>query len=603
MDRLVEKEGEIVPDRDVVLGIQYGGHDTAASVMVDGRLIAACEQERYSREKHCRHFPNDAIADCLKMAGIGIEEVEEIGFCFDPVHYIRETYLKTALEDVDRIGFLIRDIDRIANEYRMEDRIREETGFKGPITFHRHHLCHLASTYYPSGFGEALLCSFDGMGEIETSLIGIGREGVIDIVHEGNRYPHSFGLLYSAVTFYLGWKHHCDEGIVMGLAPYGDPDATIPGTTRSYREVFAEILVETGDYDIAVNTDWIAYHKVRDTWISERFTDLFGPRRLPGGPLTQSHRNVAAALQARLEEIALNQLRRAREAFGLSRLCLAGGVALNCSMNGKIEASRLFDEIFVQPASGDNGTVIGACYLSHARRVGGLAPRRDPDNLKGSRFSDADIAAAFNAAGVAARLPADVYTLVAKKLAEGKIVAWFQGGAEFGPRALGNRSILTRPYPAEMKDYLNARVKFREEFRPFAPAILAEFRDDYFLIGQDSPHMLIACQVRPEKRDTIPAVVHVDGSCRVQTVSPNTNARFYRLLKAFHAETGCPVLLNTSFNVKGQPIVNTPAEAIDCFCSTNIDVLVVGNHYVEKTAAGKVPLLDAANVEGDHAAV
>src|SRR5581483_1567908 len=373
--------------------------------------------------------------------------------------------------------------------------------------------------------------------------------------------------------------------------------------TRSYREVFAEILAETGDYDIAVNTNWIAYHKVRDTWISEQFIDVLGPRRLPGGPLTAHHRNIAAALQARLEEIVLNQLRRARKAFGLNRLCLAGGVALNCSMNGKIEASGIFDEIFVQPASGDNGTVIGACYLSHANHVGGIAPKRDDDNLKGSRFGDAEIGAAFRAAGVAALRPKDVYALTAKKLTEGKIVGWFQGGAEFGPRALGNRSILTRPFPAKMKDYLNARVKFREEFRPFAPAVLAEFQNEYFTIRQDSPHMLIACQARPEKRNAIPAVVHVDETCRVQTVRPETNRRFYSLLQAFHAETGCPVLLNTSFNVKGQPIVNTPEEAIACFRSTNIDVLVIGDFCVEKLPSGEVPLINSADVEGDRAPV
>ncbi len=589
--------------RDIVLGIQFGGHDTAAGLMIDGRLLAACEQERYCGEKHTRQFPNNAIADCLQMAGVTIDNISEIGFCFDPIYYIRETYLKSALVDDDRIGFLINDIDRIAVEYRMEERIREETGFRGPIVFHRHHMCHLASTWYPSGFDEALLCSFDGMGEIETSLMGVGRNGRIEIVHAGNRYPHSFGLLYSAVTHYLGWKHHCDEGIVMGLAPFGDADAIIPGNTRSYREVFTEILTETGDYDIAVNLDWIAYHKVRDTWISEQFIETFGPRRLPGGPLTSVHRNIAAALQDRLEEIVLNQLRRARQAFGMARLCLAGGVALNCSMNGRIEASGIFDEIFVQPASGDNGTVIGACYLSHAAHAGGVKPRRDLDNLKGSRFGDAEIAAAFRSAGIAAARPQDPYALTAKKLAEGKIVGWFQGGAEFGPRALGNRSILTRPYPAEMKDHLNARVKFREEFRPFAPAVLAELQDEYFVIGQDSPHMLIACQVQPDRRGEIPAVVHVDDSCRVQTVRPEINRRFYSLLKAFHAETGCPVLLNTSFNVKGQPIVNTPAEAIDCFRSTNIDVLVVGDFYVEKSSAGELPLIDAADVGSEHAAI
>lgn len=566
----------------IILGINFGGHDTAACLMIDGKIVAACEQERYTRDKHSRLFPNDAIRDCLNIAKISLNDVTEIAFGFDPIHSIRETYLRTALVDDSRISFLINDIEKIKERFEMEQRIRKETGFNGKIVFHRHHVTHLASAYYPSGFKNALLYSIDGMGEIETTLMGSGKEGKIDIVHQGNRYPHSFGLLYSAITFYLGWKHHCDEGIVMGLAPYGDPDAIIPGFNKTYADVFKQILYETGDYNIEVGLDWVSYHKTRDTWVSEKFIKLFGPKREPGSPIHQHHKNIAAALQKRLEEIVLNQLRKARSQFGFNKLCLAGGVALNCSMNGAIEASSIFDEIFVQPASGDQGSAIGACYLSYGQYNKNLKPETDLDNLKGSLFTEGEIKSAFQEETVNAKKSENIYNLTAKKLEEGKIVAWFQGGSEFGPRALGNRSILTRPYPANMKDYLNTRVKFREEFRPFAPAVLAEYQDLYFDIKQRSPHMLIACEVFKKKHTDIAATVHIDGTCRLQTVLSDVNPQFHKLITEFYKKTKCPVLLNTSFNVKGQPIINTPQEAIDCYLSTNIDFLVIGDWYLEK---------------------
>lgn len=565
----------------VILGIQFGGHDTAAALLVDGILVAACEQERYSRDKHSRAFPNDAIADCLKIGRLDMSDVTEIAMVNDPVRHIREFYLKPALHDLDRIGFLINDIERVRSSYCIHERVRKETGYTGTIVSYRHHLCHLASSYYPSGFDEALLVSYDGNAEIETGIIGLGRGGEIQILHDGNLYPDSLGLLYSAVTHYLGWKHHCDEGIVMGLAPYGDPSATIPGKHRTYRSVFKEILRETGDYTFEIDRAWIAYHKVRDTWISEKFIDWFGPRRSSSGPLTDHHRHIAAALQQRLEEVVLAQLRRARKEFGLSRLCLAGGVALNCSLNGKIEKSGLFDEIFVHPASGDAGTSIGACYLAYAK-TSGLKPRMDHNFYLGSRFSGDEIAGVLEQAGLTYSRPDNLCAAVAELLAVGKIIAWFQGAAEFGPRALGNRSILVRPYPEDIKDYLNRQVKFREPFRPFAPAVLAEHANRYFQIRQESPHMLIATEVVPEKHHEISAVVHVDRTCRVQTVNRDNNSRFRRLLEEFDRLTGCPVLLNTSFNVKGQPIVNTPKEAIQCFTDTNIDALVLGDYLVQK---------------------
>lgn len=568
----------------VILGMVYGAHDTAAALMIGNEIVAACEEERYNLEKHTRAFPHGAIEDCLKLAGIGWEQVDEIGFCNDPIHYIRENYLKTALAHEDRIGFLIKDIDRIDRAYNMETLVRRETGFGGRIAFHRHHMCHVASAYFPSGFDEALIAIYDGMGEYQTGMICAGRNGKIEEIYGGADYPNSVGLLYSALTYYLGFKHHCDEGIVMGLAPYGNPYALIPGDAlgRTYYDLFCEILEPAGEFDYRVNLDYMAYFRVRDTWVEKKFTDILGPKREPGSVITDAHKNIAAALQKRMEDLILGQLKLAREKYGLRRLCLAGGVALNCSMNGRIESSRIFDQIFVQPASGDAGTAVGACYESYRKNFGGLEPKEAHNFYLGHGASDPEILAAAAECGVTLQKPDDIYRYTAEKLAEGKIVGWFQGRAEFGPRALGNRSILTRPYPADMKDYLNARVKFREYFRPFAPAVLAEHCNEYFDIGQPSPHMLIACKVRPEKKNVIPAVVHVDDSCRVQTVTKETNPRFRKLLEAFNEVSGIPVLLNTSFNVKGQPIVNRPEQAIKCFQSTNIDVLVVGDYVVEK---------------------
>jgi len=575
------------PKNPIILGVTYGGHDTSAALMAGGEIVAACEQERYTLDKHSRRFPVEAVTDCLKIGGVGIDEVDELAFPDDPIYYIREKYLKPAMGDEAQIRVLIDDFDRVSEAYNMEALIREQTGFKGPIVYHLHHLAHLATAYYPSGFQEALVVSQDGVGEIETGLIAVGREGELEIVHPGNRYPDSLGLLYGAITHYLGWKHHCDEGIVMGLAPYGDPLARLAGRQVSYLEAFEDILKATGDYDFEVDRSWIAYHHVRDKWISDKFIDLFGPKRDYSEPLTDHHRNAAAALQRRLEDLLLDQLRRARQEFGLSRLALAGGVALNCSMNGKIAAAGLFDQVFVQPASGDNGLSVGACYLSFKRLNGGLEPEKRHGFYLGSRFSDQEIAEALEEAGLAFSRPADIYALTAEKLAEGKIVGWFQGAAEFGPRALGNRSILTKPYPAEMKDILNAKVKFREPFRPFAPAVLYERTGEYFQMNQESPHMLLAVQAVPQKAQEIAATVHVDNSCRVQTVSRENNPRFRRLLAEFDRITGCPVLLNTSFNVKGQPIVNTPAQAIACYLSTKIDVLVMGDFFCQKEAAGQ----------------
>ncbi len=565
-----------------ILGIKYGGHDTAAALVIDGELIAACAQERYTLDKHSRRFPLEAAMDCLRMGNIAMDDVHEIAYVNDLNDKIREVYLRPALESNERLAVMFNDLEKIVQNYKTPEIVRKALNYHGPINYYRHHLCHVASAYFVSGFDQALCVSNDGIGEYETSLIASGVHGEIKTLRNDNIYPHSLGLMYSGITDYLGWTHHCDEGIVMGLAAFGDPHSKTPGSNRTFYEIFKETLVETGDYAYEINRKWLDYYTVRNKWVTDLFIDICGPRRVFGAPVDQRHMDIAAGLQTRLEEVVLAQLARARDEYSFSKLCLAGGVSLNCSLNGKIESTGIFDEIFVQPASGDDGCAIGACLLAHSKQVGPLPIKKVHDFYKGSRFTENEIVAEIIKSDIDFHQPDDLYEYTAQFLAKGKIVAWYQGSSEFGPRALGNRSILCRPYPAEMKDILNARVKFREPFRPFAPAVMREYQENYFTIGQDSPHMLIACKVRAEKKNDIPAVVHIDDSCRIQTVTPELNERFYRLLDAFYELSGIPILLNTSFNVKGQPIVNTPNQAIETFQSTNIDVLVLGNHVAKK---------------------
>jgi|TARA_Y100001949_G_scaffold147262_1_gene131164 carbamoyltransferase len=569
----------------VILGLNYGGHDTSACLMKNGNLITACEEERYIKQKHTRNFPKNAINDCLKKANLSINDVDEITLSYDPRLLKTENFDNLLSET--RKNFKITELQKLKElrkqDFDLGDFVRKELGYSGKITSHLHHLCHLASCYYPSGFNDALVISHDGIGEVDCSLMATASDGEISIFHHGNQWPNSLGLLYAAITDYLGWKYNSDEGIVMGLAPYGDDTKLVKSTEKTYRDIFREII-STNDLDYEIDRSWIAFHEVRSKWVSDKFVNTFGPRRISEGKIEEHHKHIACALQNRLEEIILSQLKDCKEKFGLKKLCFAGGIALNCSLNGKILQSGLFDEIFVPPASGDNGTAIGACYLSTKNMRSDLSTKRFDNYYIGSEFSNEIIENSLRKKNVSYSKPKNLERFVAQKLNEQKIIGWFQGGAEFGPRALGNRSILTAPFPKEMKDILNSRVKFREEFRPFAPAILSEMANEFFEITQPSPHMLIAVTVKSDKISKIPAVVHVDNSARVQTVDNLNNPKFRKLLEAFHDETGCPVLLNTSFNVKGQPIVNSPNDAIDCFLSTNIDVLAIGDFIIEKNA-------------------
>ncbi len=564
-----------------VLGINFGGHDTSAAIGMNGEILAACEQERYDGIKHSRNFPIDAIKDCLKISGKKIKDIDEIAINNNFYELIKKIYIEPALGSKKRLNSLVNNIGRIKDLINLDNVIREKLNFKKKITEYRHHYCHLTSAYYPSGFKNSLVVSYDGIGENESGMVGLANKGKIKILARGPEFPNSLGLFYSAITFYLGWRHHCDEGIIMGLAPYGNPYSKHKG--KSFIKYLREIIIKKKDYDYEINKDWISYHLKRDTWISNKFIKTFGKPRKPNSKISQIHKNIAAALQLRLEEIVLGRLKYFQKKYKIKNLAIAGGVGLNCSLNGKIEKSKIFKNLFVQPASGDSGTAIGAVYAAFEKNYYKKIKIQERHNsYLGSRFRSKEIRKHLKKNKIKFEEISNSSMKVAKYLADGKIIGFFQNSAEFGPRALGNRSILCKPYPRKMKDYLNLRVKFRENFRPFAPAVLEEDYSKYFDINQKSPHMLIACNAKKEYEKKIPAVIHVDKTCRVQTVSEKTNLVFYNVLKNFKKLTNCSVLLNTSFNVKGQPIVNNYKDAIKTFRKTKIDILFIDKFILKK---------------------
>tara|TARA_B100000780_G_scaffold228810_1_gene168304 strand:+ start:228 stop:1946 length:1719 start_codon:yes stop_codon:yes gene_type:complete len=568
-----------------VLGLNSEGHDTSACIVIDGKLIAACEQERYDKAKHSKNFPNDAINDCLKIAKLKIKDIDVISSGFDPHILIRELYLKPAIKDNKRVEFLINNIERIKSIHFLEKTIQKKLNVKTKIEFNNHHLCHLASTYYPSGFQKAVVVSYDGIGESESGAFAIANKGNIKVLDVKNVYPNSFGLIYSAITFYLGWKPFCDEGIIMGLAPYGDSRKKVKGTNKTYYDFFKDIICinKKNPLEYQINKKWIAYHLKRDVWISDEFIKVFGKPKKYLNKLTEHHMNIAKALQDRLEYVVCKQLDHLQKKYKIDNLCLAGGVALNCSLNGKIKKKKIFKNIFIQPASGDAGIAYGSCLVSTLKRKK-LKVKKMNNFYTGLRENEKIIKKNLikNKIQYKKFSNNNIYNEIRKNLVNGKIIGIFRGAAEFGPRALGNRSIISKPYPSKMRDHLNKNVKFREFFRPFAPMVLNENREEFFDLNQESPHMLIACKAKNKNKKKIPAVVHVDNSCRVQTVTNETNPFFYKLIKNFYKHTGVPVILNTSFNIKGQPIVNDSLDAIKCFKKYNIDVLVLENFIIEK---------------------
>ncbi|MHB2149922.1 carbamoyltransferase family protein [Calditrichota bacterium LG25] len=586
--------------RTYILGISAFYHDSAAVILKDGEIIAAAQEERFTRKKHDHAFPQRAIAYCLKEAGIAARQLDHVVFYEKPFlkfNRILETYLTTAPLGIR--SFLMAIPAWLGQKLWIPDLIRKELNYNGPLYFAEHHESHAASAFFPSPFSQAAILTMDGVGEWATSSIGLGRDNAIELLFE-QHFPHSLGLLYSAFTYFTGFKVNSGEYKLMGLAPYGEP--------RFVQTILEELLDLKEDGSFKLNMKYFNYLSGL-TMTGRRFAQLFGgPPRKPEAPLTQREMDLAASIQQVTEEIVLRMARHVKKTIGEKKLCLAGGVALNCVANGKLLRSGLFDDLWIQPAAGDAGGALGAALLIHYHylkneRQSDEKLDRQKGSYLGPQFSDEQIKTFLRSVEAPFEELAEdqLYEKVAAQLAKGKVVGWFQGRMEFGPRALGNRSILGDARHPQMQRIMNLKIKFRESFRPFAPAVLEEEASAWFQIDRPSPYMLLVADVHPEKRHTshqdmhlkglerlktnrsqIPAVTHVDYSARLQTVNAQTNPRFYRLLKAFQAKTGCPVLINTSFNVRGEPIVATPQEAYQCFLRTEMDWLAMGRCLLRK---------------------
>jgi carbamoyltransferase len=591
-----------------ILGISAYYHDSAAALVIDGRVVAAAQEERFTRRKHDPRFPVHAVRFCLEHARVAPDEIDSIVFYEKPFlkfERLIETYLAFAPRGYR--SFAMAMPLWIREKLFQKDLLSKELarlGFTRPsarMLFTEHHQSHAASAFYPSPFSEAVVLTMDGVGEWTTTSVSVGKGKTLQPVREIH-FPHSLGLLYSAFTYYTGFKVNSGEYKVMGLAPYGTP--------RFAPTILDSLLDVKADGSFRLNLDYFDYYTgLRMT--NDRFAGLFGrPARQPDELLEPFHMDIAASIQAVTDEVMLRMTRALAAEFGLPNLCLAGGVALNCVANGKVLRDGKFQRIWVQPAAGDAGGALGAALAAHHGHHGhDRVPVCGPDGMSGSylgpEYAQDDIERRLRAAGArfdVASSDQEMIATTADALAAGEAVGWFQGRMEFGPRALGARSILGDARSPSMQKTLNLKVKYRESFRPFAPAVLREDVADWFELNDDSPYMLLVADVRPEHRramtdseqalfgieklnivrSTIPAVTHIDYSARVQTVHPETNARFYELLQAFKSRTGCPVLVNTSFNVRGEPIVCTPEDAFRCFMGTELDLLVVGRAVLRK---------------------
>ncbi|MES2304430.1 MAG: carbamoyltransferase [Gemmatimonadota bacterium] len=586
-----------------VLGISAFYHDSAACILRDGEILAAGSEERFTRKKGDADFPHRAVEYCLKTAGISASELDYVGFYDKPLlkfERILETYLGVAPRGYP--SFLKAGPLWIKEKLFMERELHEELGYAGKIHFAEHHESHAASAFFPSPFEEAAILTIDGVGEWATASIGVGRGNDIELLRE-LRWPDSLGLLYSAFTYYTGFKVNSGEYKVMGLAPYGEP---------KYVDLILSHLMKLEE-DGSFTLDQRYFNYLAGlTMTSPAFHDLFGgPPRQPESALTQKEMDLARSVQDVTEEVMLRMARTAHRETGLDNLCMAGGVALNCVGNGRLLRDGPFKQLWIQPAAGDAGGALGVAQLLWHRTAN--QPRRvtpGKDSMKGAylgpRFSDEAIEKYLVAGGASfVKLDRDaLLQTTAAHLADGKIVGWFNGAMEFGPRSLGSRSILGDPRSPKMQAEMNVKIKFREGFRPFAPSVLRDRVHEWFELDCDSPYMLLVAPVKKERqvpmsaeqrrlwgidrlnvpRSDIPAVTHVDYSARVQTVARDVNPDYYDLIAEFDRLTGCPVLVNTSFNVRGEPIVCTPQDAYQCFMRTHIDYLVLGSYLLDKSS-------------------
>jgi carbamoyltransferase len=592
----------------LILGISAFYHDSAAALIRDGEIIAAAQEERFSRKKHDSRFPAHAVRYCLDLLGTQQSVIDYVVFYEKPfVKFERllENYLAVAPRGLQsfRMALPLWIREKLFQKdllCRELESVCPTGNWAAKMLFAEHHQSHAASAFFPSPFEDALVLTMDGVGEWATTSAALGQGNKIDIISE-IRFPHSLGLLYSAFTYYTGFKVNSGEYKVMGLAPYGEP--------RYTRAIFDNLIDLKPDGSFRLNLDYFDYCTGL-TMTNEKFCQLFGgPPRRPDEWLTQRHMDLAASIQAALEEVIQRLVRSLALQTGARNLCIAGGVGLNCVANGKILRSGLFKGLWIQPAAGDAGGAVGAALAAYYIHKG--QPRRVEAHLDGMKgaylgpeFKNDDIERRLTNAGAkfAVCTDADLLDRSVAALIEGKAVGWFQGRMEFGPRALGNRSILGDARSPTMQSLLNLKVKYRESFRPFAPSVLREDMENWFEMDTDSPYMLLVGYVRephriamtPEQqklfgidklnvpRSQIPAVTHVDYSARVQTVHPETNPRYHALISAFKARTGCPVIVNTSFNIRGEPIVCTPEDAFRCFMGTEIEVLVVENCFLRK---------------------
>jgi carbamoyltransferase len=592
-----------------ILGISAFYHDAAAALIVDGRVVAAAQEERFTRKKHDSAFPSNAIRFCLDFAKLRPADLDQVAFYDKPFlkfERLLETYLAfaprgfTSFRQALPVWLKEKLFQKSLLARELRDALGEDVDWHNRLLFSEHHLSHAASAFYPSPFESAAILTMDGVGEWTTTSLAMGSGKDLEVVREIH-FPHSLGLLYSAFTYYTGFKVNSGEYKVMGLAPYGEP--------KYVQQITDHLIDIKEDGSFRLNLDYFEYCTGL-TMTNEKFDQLFGaPPRRPESLLTQRDMDLAASIQVVTEEVMVKLARSVARETGQKNLCLAGGVALNCVANGKILRERCFERMWLQPAAGDAGGAIGAAlaaYHLHGRNE--RTPPTSGDGMRGGylgpEYSNNDIIERLVKAGAIFEV-LDHDTLIeatARALADGKAVGWHQGRMEFGPRALGGRSIIGDPRSPAMQRTLNLKVKYRESFRPFAPSVLREDVSDWFELDDDSPYMLLVADVLERHRipmteeqkalfgidklnvprSSIPAVTHVDYSARIQTVHEETNPLYYRLLKRFKALTGCPVIVNTSFNVRGEPIVCTPEDSFRCFMGTDIDVLAIGGCFLKK---------------------
>ena len=590
-----------------ILGISAFYHDSAACILKDGKILAAAQEERFTRKKHDSSYPYNAIKFVLKYANLSLNEVDQIVF-FEKPFLKFERLLETYVAFAPRGFFSFAKAmplwikEKLFQKNLLFNKLKNhDKNYKSDmnIYFSDHHLSHAASAFFPSPFEEAVIITADGVGEWATTTVAVGKKEFLEIKKEIH-FPHSIGLLYSAFTYYTGFKVNSGEYKLMGLAPYGNP---------IYKNKVKKLIDIKDDGTFRMDQTYFNY-STGFKMTSEKFHKLFGqkPRDPNKERITQFHMDIAASIQAVTEEIMIKLAKAARTEYGIKNLCLAGGVALNCVANGKILRSKIFDRIWIQPAAGDAGGSLGAALALWYLENGNKRVSNSDDDMKGAylgnEFSQDEIEKELNLAG--ANFETLDYENLIKKtsdlISNDKIIGWFQGRMEFGPRSLGARSILADPRSDKMQRNLNLKVKYRESFRPFAPSVLRDDLTEWFDMNVDSPYMLLVANISQHKkiemsddqkklfgidklnikRSEIPAVTHVDYSARIQTVDYKTNKRYYDLIKEFKKKTSCPILVNTSFNVRGEPIVNTPAESFNCFMGTDLDYLVIGNCILDK---------------------